>query len=214
MANLTPKDVKISLELVNSLSPQRSMIGATTDELRNQEFLLHSETISVPDGSTDLTDADNKNAGQVKIIYMNTVTNQTFTIPVRTLLGMQVVLDNSDNEEFVPGKTKTMKVHEHLLKQTEGDVTEVSLPKNIKIKGIEDELSRDGKKNKVYPYYMYEEFNKRVKALREEAAKAEVEADLRGIFQDREFINSLYAGKVDDQYKDAEPNKKITIAIV
>lgn len=202
-------EIKISMEVLNSLSPQKGMLNAKATDLENQVFVLHS--VVAPTGrkaGLDGKTGDDDNL-YVKARYVNAANKKSFLIPIRGLLNLEIAQmpEKTKNVKFEEGVTPTVRVHEHLIESiTDGKAA--SLPQSFTVVSVADRI-QEGTGYTMYPPYCYDKFSEAVNALRE----ADPNASLDSIYSNYEFMQGLYADKPSDRFASAEATKKIVISI-
>jgi hypothetical protein len=197
-------NITISLEVLNGLSPQKGMLNAAAADLEKQVFVLHS-TVAPKDKSKDLMSVDDDNS-YVKARYMNTKTKKSFLIPIRGLLNLGLVQMGTVSPK-VTANTQVTKVNDWLL-ETAVDGRGVSLPESFYVVSVKNRV-QEGTKAVMYPPYCYVAFNEKVEALKKE----DPNADLSSIYQNYDFMQGLYSGKLEDRHSGAEATKEIIISI-
>lgn len=199
-------EIKISMEVLNSLSPQRGMLNAKAEDLKDQTFNLHS--MVAPDKKkTQLEKADGDNLF-VKARYVNSKNSKAFLIPIRGLLSLNVVELGSENVKYEEGTTQVSKVHEYLMEHIGPDGKNISLPATFTVVSVKERI-QESTGSVMYPPYCYDRFNEKVK----EARATDPDAPLDAIYNDFEFMQSLYADGRSDRHQNAEANKDIVISI-
>ena len=201
--------VTISLEILNALAPQKGMLNASSDDLLNQEFELHS--LVAPDTSkkasmTDLKTFDKDDTQLIKARYVNTKTKKAFLIPLRGLLNLDIAQLGAKAEKFVEGTTPTAKVHEHLLEKATAALPG-ELPASFTVVSVKDR-EQIGTGYIMYPHYCYQEFTDAIDALR----AVDKEATLDSIYNDYTFMQGLYAKERKPSHVGVEATKSIVIA--
>lgn len=203
--------VMISVEVLNALAPQRGLLTGAVKDLLDQTFVFHSVSAREADTETSLVEASEDNQ-LVRARYVNKESNKSFIIPIRGLLNLDVAaLKATDNEEFDPENTDTVKMHEHLLESISGK-EEIALPPQFKIVHVA-ERRQEGTDNIMYPPYCYKAFNERADKLNKDP---ENKTGILSLYQDIAFMQSLHTGKAEDRearHQSAEATKTITIAI-
>ena len=131
MKNLTGKtDIKISIDVLNGLSPQRNMSNAKKEDIIDQTFVLHSLVTADPSLPKKLDKMDTETTPRIKVKYVNKATAQSFLLPIRSLLNLEVastVTKDGDNDEYDATADEAKKrVHEHLIAELE-DSKSISL---------------------------------------------------------------------------------------
>lgn len=203
---MSKAEFKISMEVLNSLSPQRGMLNAKAEDLKDQTFTLHS--MVAPENRKAQLEKPTEDNLFVKARYVNTKNSKAFLIPIRGLLNMAVVELGSENVEFEEGETETTRVHEYLMEHIKGDAKAIGLPEKFTVVSVKDRVQESTGRT-MYPPYCYDRFNARVKELRD----ADPKASLDPIYQDYEFMQSLYADERADRHQNAEANKDLVISI-
>jgi hypothetical protein len=215
------QEITISVGVLNLLSPRKNMMNAAKNDLINAtskkgyKFDLHSMVTNEVGKSTSLTDENNEDLSYVKAKYINSETDQSFTIPIRSFLGLETVKTSTDNDEYEAGVTKTSRVSEHLLAATKEGKDTIALPKSFTVVSVttrRDKPAPDDKHD-VYPAYCYKDFNVRVKEINDAAAEAKEVADIRPIYADISFMQGLPGTDIDAGRENVEPTKVIVIAL-
>lgn len=202
-------EIKISMEVLNSLSPQKGMLNAKAGDLQDNVFVLHS--VVAPTGKKSTLDGKSGEDDNlyVKARYVNSSNKKSFLIPIRALLNLEIAKmpEKTKNVKFDAATMETIRVHEHLI-ETITDNKPTLLPQTFTVVAVENRV-QEGTNNIMYPPYCYDRFSEAVKKLRENDA----EASLDPIYSDYEFMQSLYADKPSDRFASAEPTKRIVISI-
>lgn len=203
-------EIKIGLEVLSSLVPQRGMLNAKAEDLEGQKFVLHSMVVR----PTKEGKAGNKDLAKptgdtlfVKARYINEKTKKAFLVPIRGLLGLDVASLPTKNAKFDPASTPTEKLADQLMEKAT-DTAPATLPESFTVVAVTNRI-QESSGQIMYPPYVYEEFVNAVETLRAD----DKEADLGPIYQDVAFMQSLYGGTILDRFKNVEPNKNIVIAL-
>lgn len=210
------KKVVISLDVLNSMAVQRTMLTLPVAELENQTFKLDDVLITSRDKQGEVPDLGsiNDNIMFVKAKYVNVETKKAVVIPIRGLLSVQVARlaadaagtgKNAKKANFVKGATPTMTVSDHIVENAaDGELT---LPAEFTVVGVENRKPFDGSNKPMYPNWYYAAWDAKVA----EIAKAGGEPS--EIYTDRAFQATLQGTALSPRYKSAEAIKEITIAI-
>lgn len=200
-------EIKISMEVLNSMSPQKGLLTAKKADLENQVFTLHS--IVVPsDKKSTLDSKPSEDNLFVKARYVNSANKKSFLIPIRGLLNLDIAQlpSGTKNVKYDAETTATMKVHEFLMEGAgEGKAV---LPQSFTVLSVEDR-KQESTGRTMYPPYCYDAFSDRVKELRD----ADPKASLDSIYQDYDFMQGLYAEEPSSRFANAEATKQIVISI-
>jgi hypothetical protein len=195
----------ISLDVLNALSPQKGMLNASAKELENQQFTFHS-LVAPPKRAADLTAVSEDNS-YVKARYINSKTKKSFLIPIRGLLNLGLVQLGTTKGKALDPKAEITKVNDYLLeKSTDGKG--VSLPATFFVVSVKDRV-QEGTKQIMYPPYCYQAFSDEIEKLR----AVDANADLGPIYQNYDFMQSLYSGERSARYANAEATKDIVISV-
>lgn len=199
-------DVKISLDVLNSLSPQKGMLNAPIKELENQVFNLHS-MVAPKDGSAKLDGVAGADTMMVRARYVNAANGKSFLIPIRGLLNLGIV-ELGGNTPYEETDEEPTKVHEWLMEHIKDGAKSYSLPDSFKVVSVKPREQK-GTGHIMYPPYCYEAFNAKVDELR----KDDPNAVLDPIYNDFDFMTGLYGTKLGARFTSAEPNKDLVISI-
>ena len=199
MTDLKPRnDIKISVDVLNGLSPQRQMSNAKKEDIDGQTFVLHS--LIGPDSASNAKGLNKlqEDTSRFKVKYVNSSTGQAFLLPIRSLLNLEIAdgltLADGENEDYVAeDDTKKRRVHEYLTTEMESG-KDISLLQEFKVVSVEPR-KQQGTDNLMYPAYCYKKFNDRIDEVNQahKDSGAEGRADLGEIYGDFTFMNSLYA---------------------
>jgi len=201
--------VTISLEILNALAPQKGMLNASSDDLLNQEFELHSLVAPERAKKTSMTDLktfDKDDTQLIKARYVNVKTKKAFLIPLRGLLNLDIAQLGGKTEKFIEGTTPTAKVHEHLLEKATAALPG-ELPPSFTVVSVKDR-EQVGTGHIMYPHYCYQAFTDAVDAL----TKVDANADLSSVYSDYTLMQGLYAEDRKPTHLNIEATKSIVIA--
>lgn len=212
--------IKVSVDVLNTMSPQKSMVIQAAKKLVDQKFNLHSLIVSdvKNESGKDLTQSSEEN-NFVKVRYVNEETNEAFVIPVRQLLNLDVAESVATLEEF-KAKTddesiKVAKVHENMMEEAD-EAGEAVLPASFVVVNVAPRTQKVGTKDvEMYPAYYHKNFNAEV-ARREKEGDFDAdngETAVSSVYQDFSFMSDLTGSPLEARYTGAEPLKTITIGI-
>lgn len=203
-------EVKISLEVLNALVPNKSMLNAKASDLEGQKFVLHSMVVS-PSPDKKARNKELMKAGDdtnfIKARYVNESNSKAFLVPIRGLLGMKIVEAGAKNAKFDPDTTPTKQLADYLVEKAT-DSTPATLPPSFTVVNVAPRI-QESTGAIMYPPYCYQEFQDKVDELR----KDDKDASLDPIYQDIAFMSSLYSNAVSSRFSSTEPNKTITISL-
>jgi hypothetical protein len=216
MANLKAAVVvPIGLEVLNSLVTNKTMLNASTLELEDQTFDLHSMVVgpsSKQPTNKDLSKLSD-NTPLIKARYVNSVTKKAFLIPIRGLLSLKRADLPSPNDKYEKDVTPVSDLADVLMESATEKVP-AALPPTFRVVSVENKIHAPTGEV-MYPPYCYEMFSDEIKRLqtlaKEDTGSAE-NIDILSIYQNSEFMANMYKSPRADRFKSVEPNKVIVIS--
>lgn len=201
-------EVKISLDVLNALVPNKGMLNAKATDLEGQKFILHSMVVS-PSPDKKVRSKELMKAGDdtnfVKARYVNEKTSKAFLVPIRGLLSMKII--DGSAAKFDPTTTPTKQLADYLVEKA-SDNAPAMLPPSFTVVHVTPRI-QESTGAIMYPPYCYDEFQAKVDEIRKE----DKDASLDAVYQDVAFMSSLYSNPISSNFASAEPNKTITISL-
>jgi len=210
-APLKPVAVKISLDNLNLLTPQRQMLLSSINDLQGKVFVLGGKMTADPSISTNM-EGENEDIQRIKLKFIEEVNRKHLAMNVRGLLNLEVMADGTG--KFKKGETQTIRVYEHMQEESAGSNKSVEFPRKFEIVHAEERTNEQG--DVLYPAYYYVDFNNREKELREAftISNPGEEFDRGVMYQDQDFLNELNGTAKAPRYETAEAQKSVVIRIL
>ena len=196
--------LEIPLETLQEMLPVYNLTGLRSADLLDS--VLEFKKSIIPDDATPNMDvADNKDNRRVKLKFLNKSTGKFVGVNIAGYIFSDIASDAEVKMAAdVTDTTKWVPIHEFV---SEGKVEgkKITLPTSVRVIKVEDALTPN--QERKWPVHMYKEFAAR--------AKDKTQAEVREIYQDRSFLNSLTGKALQDKYetdKDELTVKKIYFA--